>query len=451
MSPRRWNAGVSLLRVKAEWRALRVVESILCALVALLAFALASASAPITDFNPDESRWLSRAHYLADLADPFGPTWDDQYMTRGQPPLGSYAIGLGLLLQGRDLATNPPWDFSVTWETNIAIGNKPAPPDLAAGRRTSALFVALTTLALIGVGRIFLPLPWALVAGALYAIHPFTTYVGSLAMSDALFGMLIALSALAAARLARHPSWACAALVGTLLGLGGATKLSPLGVAAGLCGAGLLLLASTAVRHCRLPLETRRAAAYGTAILLSAIAVFIVVYPYLWPNPIERTRQLFVFRAEEMATQAADWPVMAVPTRFEAIRRIGVNFTERFNLSAAIASWLGTSSPLMLRQAEVALAIFGIALMCGKAIRAGPYAPCTLAFVVLGGQVVITILGMRAEFDRYHVPMALLGTVAAAVALERLIQPLLHEAINRLRPRVATSANIRNLASRPGD
>jgi hypothetical protein len=27
---------------------------------------------------------------------------------------------------------------------------------------------------------------------------------------------------------------------------------------------------------------------------------------------------------------------------------------------------------------------------------------------------------MRSEFDRYHVPMALLGAVAAAVTLERL-------------------------------
>jgi hypothetical protein len=39
---------------------------------------------------------------------------------------------------------------------------------------------------------------------------------------------------------------------------------------------------------------------------------------------------------------------------------------------------------------------------------------------VLGGQVIVTILGMRSEFDRYHVPMALFGAVAVAVALEWL-------------------------------
>ena len=41
---------------------------------------------------------------------------------------------------------------------------------------------------------------------------------------------------------------------------------------------------------------------------------------------------------------------------------------------------------------------------------------------LLGGQVLVTILGMRSEFDRYHVPMAILGAVAAAAALERLAQ-----------------------------
>src|SRR5215203_540411 len=182
--------------------------------VALLAFALADAAARWPNFNPDESRWLSRAHYVADLADPLGPTWADQYMTRGQPPLGSYVMGIGLLVQGRDLETNAPWDFSLTWEQNIALGHKPVPEDLAAGRRTSAALAALTAIALIGVARIYLTMPWAIAAGALFAIHPFTVYIGSLAMSDALFGLLIALAAWAAAAFARSPTWGRAALFG---------------------------------------------------------------------------------------------------------------------------------------------------------------------------------------------------------------------------------------------
>lgn len=66
---------------------------------------------PLTPFHPDETRWINRAHYVADLRDPFGPTWQEGYLTRGQPPLGSYLMGIGLLAQGRDLETNGVWDF----------------------------------------------------------------------------------------------------------------------------------------------------------------------------------------------------------------------------------------------------------------------------------------------------------------------------------------------------
>ncbi|MCC7022278.1 MAG: hypothetical protein IT338_05600, partial [Thermomicrobiales bacterium] len=273
------------------------LEILLALLIALLAFALANAASATTGFNPDESRWISRAHYLADLRDPFGPTWDDQYMTRGQPPLGSYAMGAALLLQGRDLETNPPWDFSLPWEENIAVGNRPSPDDLAAGRRASAVLVALTSLTIIGIARVFVAMPWALLAGLLIAVHPFTTYIGSIAMADAIFGLLIALAALAAASLARRPGWPRAVLLGALLGLGGATKLSPLATALGLALAGAALFAAALVRGRPDVRQARRFATLGLLVLVTALALFVAVYPYLWLDPLGRTRILFEFRS----------------------------------------------------------------------------------------------------------------------------------------------------------
>jgi len=396
------------------------VELLCVLIVAALGFALADSAARWPHFNPDESRWLSRAYYVAALADPLGPAWADQYMTRGQPPLGSYAMGIGLLAHGRDLKTNAPWDFNLTWEQNIALGHKPVAEDLAAGRRTSAVLVALTAVALIGVARIYLTLPWAIAAGALFAIHPFTVYIGSIAMSDALFGLLIALAALAGASFARSPSRGRATLLGVLLGLGGATKLSPLAVAAGLSVAGVTIFAVTTVRRRRFALQEAKYAARGVLIGIAALLTFVASYPYLWPNPIAHTRQLFAFRVEEMATQSSDWPVMAVPNRAEALRRVNLNFTERYNLSAAVISRLGGTTTHLIRQLEFVIPVLGIVLMAGLAVRDGPYSPRALVLAVLGGQVLVTILGMRSEFDRYHVPMAVLGAVAAAVALEWL-------------------------------
>jgi hypothetical protein len=51
------------------------------------------------------------------------------------------------------------------------------------------------------------------------------------------------------------------------------------------------------------------------------------------------------------------------------------------------------------------------------AMRRAPDSAPALVFAILGGQSLITILGMRSEFDRYHLPMALLGAIGAAAAL----------------------------------
>jgi hypothetical protein len=414
--------------------------------VALLAFALADAAARSPNFNPDESRWLSRAHYVAALVEPFGPTWADQYATRGQPPLGSYAMGIGLLAQGRDLQTNAPWDYSLSWEQNIALGHKPGPADLAAGRRTSAALVALTAVALIGVARVYLSIPWSIGAGALFAIHPFTSYIGSIAMSDALFGLLIALAAWAAAAFSRCPSWRRAVLIGVLLGLGGATKLSPLAVAAGLSATGVLAFVAAAIRRRRFAPDEAAYAVRSIVIAVVAALIFIASYPYLWPNPIAHTRHLFAFRVEEMAAQSSDWPVMAVPNRVDALRRVNVNFTERYNLSASlIALFGGAKTASMVRQGEFLIPVLGLVLMAGMAVRDGPYSPSASVLAVLGGQVLITILGMRSEFDRYHVPMALLGAVAAAVALEWLVWRAQSLLVVKDRPAPATGNMARGI------
>ena len=389
----------------------------------LLSLLLSRSSAQLPNFNPDESRWISRAHYLADLADPFGPTWDDQYMTRGQPPFGSYVTGAGLLLHGRDLVTNPPWDFSLKWEQNLAAGNKPVAADLRAARNTSAILTAVTAVVLVGIASVYVPLSWSLLAGGIFALHPFSRYIGALATADAVFGLLIALAALALARFGRTHAWRWAAAAGILLGLGGATKLSPLAVAAGLSGLALLL----ALLPGGLVVEDvarGKLASKGLLIAVAAGLTFVMVYPYLWPDPIGRTLNLFAFRAVAMATQASDWPVMAVPNRLEAMRRTGINFSEHYSLLGAIAASAHLRVPRSLLQVEVLLAVVGIAVMARDALRAGWLSSQSLVLAVLGGQVLVTILGMRAEFDRYHLPAALLGTVALCVAVHAIVAAL---------------------------
>jgi hypothetical protein len=62
--------------------------------------------------------------------------------------------------------------------------------------------------------------------------------------------------------------------------------------------------------------------------------------------------------------------------------------------------------------------------MARDALRAGWLSAESLVLAVLGGQVIVTILGMRAEFDRYHLPAALLGAVGMCVAMHAIVSAL---------------------------
>ncbi len=117
-------------------------------LVAVVLFALSAWQFLVTvDDAPrhrDEARWIHRAIYLRELADPLSPYWDEAtWLRRGaglgernrlraQPPLASYLVGVGLLAQGRDLTTNGSWIMERDEAWNIERGNAPDAADLAA-------------------------------------------------------------------------------------------------------------------------------------------------------------------------------------------------------------------------------------------------------------------------------------------------------------------------------
>jgi hypothetical protein len=426
----------AVIHLRAAATAIRSRTWLQLALVVAISLINGLVHVPFTGFNPDESRWISRAHYLSALGDPFGPVWQESYRTRGQPPVGSYVTGLGLLLQGRDLETNGPWNFTwhgdAGWQKNIDRGNMPDPADLAAARRFSALMIALAAGCVWAIGRYVTTPLGALAGGLAFALHPFPPYLGSLATSDASFTLLIALATLAAARLAERPAAGRMILLGVLLGLGTGNKLSPLLTAVVLGAFSGVLLLHDALARRAFPRDRLGWLLATTPII--ATAVFIGCYPYFWPDPVDRVRNLFTFRMREMQAQATDWPVMAVPSRLEALRRIALNFTERYSilggLGWAVEPVIGrriTPPPL-----ELAAAIAGVGVMGANAFHRGLRSPAMLVFVTLGGQVAVTVMGMRSEFDRYHAPMALLGAVAFG-ALAGAMLPLVAAGLRRSR------------------
>lgn len=399
-------------------------------------------------FHPDETRWLNRAHYLSDLTNPTSPTWRDAYLTQGQPPLGSYLMGLGLLAQGRDLATNGVWSFWHDEAWNRAHGNMASPDDLTAGRRTNAVVGALAVVVAYLAGTALTNRAGGLAGALLLGSHPLMLMLSSQALADALLILLLAMAVLAGCRLAARPGWPWALALGAALGLGAATKLSPLLLAVPLAGLGALLVLP-AWRSRRTPTDDTRLGWRLLAMPAVTMGVFVAAYPYLWPDPVRRTIKMFAFRIDEMARQGENWAGVAVESRGEALLRIGDRLAHDYSSPGQVAPWL--------QGADLALGLAGLLLLAGLALTAGGDRRHAIALTILGGQVGLIVVGLRSDYARYALPIVLVlafGTsiltgrawAAAVAALHRRWVLLWTDPFRRLGDRVTAAPAVPTLA-----
>lgn len=421
-------------------------------LIVLLLFAISFGQNMVgvrdTFFHPDESRWLNRAYYAREVFDPFGPTWGDYVTTIGQPPLGSYVMGIGLALQGRPLDRTGSWDFAYDEDWNTNAGAMPSEADLAAGRQTNAVVGALVVVAIYWMGRRLTNRVGGLLGGLFLAFHPLHITLSSQALSDEAFALTLVLAFLAAWSFAKRPTWARAILLGVLLGLGGAAKLSPL----------LLSLPLAAFGVLRLLLDRDRAARdYALKLVLQpviAFATFVIAYPYLWPSPIRRTWELFQFRSVEMQAQAAAWPELAVTSPLDALGRFGQGLTytdsttQRFAQSILDAFGINRTASGV----DFIPVAAGVILLVWWVIRRGLWTPTALVSLLMAAEAGAIIVGMGTDFYRYHLPIVAIMAVCIAVSggagwtwLSRWLATHRHPASRRPKAHLASAA-----ASAPG-
>jgi hypothetical protein len=389
-------------------------------IVALIAISLTQNLAHIdtTPFHGDETRWLNRSRYVREVFAPRGLTWSDHFLTQGQPPGGSYLMGVGLLAQGRPLEPNAIWDFAYDDLWNIRHGNMPAQADLTAGRRTNAVVGAIAVGLVYLLGRQVTNRLGGAVAALALTLHPLMIQLSSQALADVFLVLVLALTALAACWLADRPTWPRALLLGALLGLGGLIKLSPLLLAIPLAGIGVLLL----IRP-RLPWPGLRGTPDPMAMRLGerllplpviAFTTFVAGYPYLWPDPIDRTYRLFAYRTREMALQQGYSPKLAIGSEAEVFERIRNMLSEEYSVTGRLvdAAPLLVGMPLTL---DLLLAVGGIGVLLWLIRRHGPASPQALAGVVLLGQAALIVAGLRVDFARYYLPLVFVGAMAIGV------------------------------------
>lgn len=428
-------------------------QSIRGALLALAVFVFALTqflpAVDDRDFHRDEARWIHRAVYIRDLFSPLGDVWDEEtWLTRGgsmdeqfrlraQPPLGSYIMGIGFLVQDGELPDIGFWNMDHDDAWNADAGNMPTRDQLLTGRRTNAVVSALTAVALYLTARRVTNDLGGVVAGIFFALHPLAIYVATFAGSDAVLGLTIALAAVAAYRYADRPTWLRAAMLGLAIGLGGSAKLSPLGISAVLAAMGALMVGcrllpltgdrpelpghhgagATGVEgRWRLPRPDVDPALRLALGLLSTPIVagitFVASYPYLWRDPIGNARHLLDYRTLGMALQGSLWEGISVDSRTEALARIGDRLGAEMTVLGRLTSLEG-----QVLSSELAIGVLGVVLLAWLVARRGLWSATALAAVVLASTAAITVYGLEADWARYHLPILLLQAVGIGVLL----------------------------------
>ena len=402
------------------------------------------------DFHGDESHWIATSCYFeagvmprfsepdwlrtsvvpddypipAWLAATLAPeassthVWSAHYWTLTQPMVSRYVIALGRVAGGYGVDDlNVPWDFHTTDAQNVLTGAYP-PPDLLRSSRA-----AMALLSIISGVILFLLVRHC--AGAIAGYSFFGMYVGSAyllthlrrAMSEApllFFTTLVLLCAaraltVAPRRLGRAVAWLL--LMSVCAGLAGAAKLN--GLALGFAAAVLCFV--VAFRH-RGPGVKRWRVAFLAALLVMSVTAgaFILVNPFLYPQPWLRTIAMVEFRRWEMADQATNpqWRIPNLANRlFIVPLRIFSDYPavhiEFFNMPLTLLGLylLIRGAWRWLRGKE--------GIFVGKATYAG----IGVAILVVGAVTALPPLLTPLDWDRYYMYPVIFVSVSVAISL----------------------------------
>lgn len=368
------------------------------------------------DYHLDESRWINRAHFIEDILDPFGPTWNHQYLSRGQPPVGSYSIGLGLLVQGRDLHTNPAYDFRRVRAWNEEYGTLPSNEDLMAARRWNTFLGAVSGSVLYLVVRNLTNAAGGITAAVFFLANPLEIWYNRIALADSTLTLTLAMLFLATVHFMRKPRWWLAIAIGILIGLGGGNKFTPLALCVPMAGIGSLLWLRAwwfRRKHPQLQSESFwRLPAFSDMswMLMStpfvALATFIVSFPYLWPDPIRRTLYMLDFRQKEMDNQYRLNPHFQTNSPLESLQMTYDTLGNTWSSTLQMFQWLQLDRVgKILSGADLWLAMAGVALLTVVGIRKGLRSAELMVAALIVFQLATIILTMRVAFERYYLPI----------------------------------------------
>lgn len=436
---------------------------------AVLVFALAAVvllrQAGRVGYNTDEGQFIATAQYFEFVVDGAltGPPWEETYWTLTQPPIPRYVLGAAIRLSGNPLPRvdlnhridevrnkeryRDPRTFRdearIAREREVA---RPSPAVLAAARVPMALFGAGAVALLFLIGRALGGTAAGLVAslGLLAAPLALTLLPRAHSEGPLLFFTLLGLylgtrTADGGRRTTDHgpratgngrratgdgqratdhgrTMWGSALaaplLAGVATGLAAATKLPAV---LGLAALGGFAVWSLAVWRWS-PARATVAWRGGALAAVFGVVVFVLVNPFLWPDPIGRSVAMLEFRRQELVGQRALNAGDAVP---ESLPTRALLLLERtFVTEAPLARRTG----LPLDAVLAGVGTFGLGRRALRARREGGLVSReALVLVWVATFFAGTAPNLGLDWQRYYLPTVALGLLLVGVGASALL------------------------------
>lgn len=392
-------------------------------------------------YNTDEGQFIAASGYFQVLFVErrlSGPPWEPAYWTLTQPPMAHYLLGVGLWARGiqppalnlryREAEVNPATraryleretyrdERRIAEERRI---DRPSQAVLEAARAPMLLLAALGVGALYVLGRVLAGPIAGLSAACLLLLTPAMQTLLPRAHAEApllFFSVTALLAAVLAARTAPRPAalgWG--GLCGLCAGLAAASKLTGMleVLALGTLAVGAMLAWFASGGRDRLSARTWQWAGLAAGL---ALLVFVAVNPFLYRDPIGRTRAMLEFRQQEMFGQVALNEAEAVDPQL--MRRLALVVDRTFQDLAPISRRTGLAL-------DVALALLGTAGLALRTARLGfPRGAFSAEAVFLVWTVVVgagLAVNLGLDWSRYYMPTLTLAAVLAGVGVATLV------------------------------
>ena len=390
----------------------------------------ALATLPAVPFHPDESTYLyMSADAAAVLHHPLALAYSGQGGLREHyrlvnAPLTRYLTALGLALHGQS-PLRADWDWSVSWQANVAAGALPSARQLLAARRVMTVCTALAGLLLALVALRLGGLAAALFTLGGFLLNPLVLLHGRRVMMEApmLLGMAWLLWEVTAER--PQPWRVGAALAWAVWAKYWALAWAPVALWA-------------VWRAEPLPFK-RRVLRLLPVVLVPAVTGFLL-QPVLWRHPAATLAAMWTARwavtARQQAAFRAVLPAYAPATPWQRLALLLGHLylappayldlgKYRAPLAAAIAAydghvWMHWTRPLAVAAARLVAMLAGLVVMARLAWR-GREAPrrwaARVVLLAAAFQWSFLLLTLPLAFQRYALAVLPFTTIWEALAL----------------------------------